>query len=153
MARDNGSRGSYRHSNATEPRSQEQQPSASEKAIKHSSDKDSNSEAMKTFKCLEYIDSPNPEHLDDYASDLLSLRFPPMSVPGSISRRQTDFFRSSGQQPPAYGWKDVTIATVFYGSAAFGFGVIMWDGLKATGGLLVDAGTHLLYEGLMRLGF
>lgn len=105
------------------------------------------------FKDLLYMDGPNADHLSDQASDLLNARFPPMSVPGAIPCRQTSFFQSLGRQRPAPGWKDVGIATALYGSAAFGFGVIMWDGLEAMGGLLVEAGTRLMYEGMLRLGF
>jgi hypothetical protein len=125
----------------------QQQASTSEEAMEMAMDMD-----MTISKDLQYINGPRTDHLSDQASDLLNARFPPMSVPGSMPRRQTSFFRSLGRQRPVYGWTDVGIATAFYGSALFGFGVIMRDGLEAVGGLLEEAGRGLLYEVLLRLG-
>ncbi|ROV86974.1 hypothetical protein VSDG_10080 [Cytospora chrysosperma] len=164
MARDNGfCRGYHRHSDATKPTApRQQQASTSEEANKLSADLD-DADAKATemtmemdltiFRDHQYINGPSTDHLSDQASDLLNARFPPMSVPGSMPRRQTNFFRSLGRQRPAYGWTDVGIATAFYGSAVFGFCVIMRDGLEAVGGLLEEAGRGLVYEVLLRLGF
>ncbi|KUI61728.1 hypothetical protein VP1G_08865 [Cytospora mali] len=147
MARDNGSRGSYRHAHA-----QQQQPSTPEKANQSFSDEDVTPKAMATLKDLEHIDDPATCHLADQASDLLNARFPALSVPGSMPRRQSDFFRSFGRPLPTYDWKDVAIASLVYGSAAFGFSVIMCDGVKAIGGLIEGVGNYLLYEMMLLLG-
>lgn len=102
-------------------------------------------------KDVQYIEGHNTDHLSDHASDLLNARFPPMTVPGpTLSRHQTQF---STQQRQSYDWKDVSTATAFYGSAAVGFSVIMWDGLKAIGGMLLEAGNQLIHEGLLLLGY
>lgn len=133
----------------------QQQASTSEEANKLPSDlkgADAKAMDMTISKDLQYINGPSTDHLSDQASDLLNARFPPMSIPGSMPRRQTNFFSSLGRQRPAYGWTDVGIATAFYGSAVFGFCVIMRDGLEAVGGLLEEAGRGLLYEVLLRLG-
>lgn len=140
----------------------QQQTSTSEEANKLSSDlKDADAKAMEMAMEMEMtiskdfrnINGPSTDHLSDQASDLLNARGPTMSVPGSMPRRQTNFFRSLGWQRPAYGWTDVGIATAFYGSAVFGFCVIIRDGLEAVGGLLEEAGRGLVYEVLLRLGF
>ncbi|KUI63591.1 hypothetical protein VM1G_10347 [Cytospora mali] len=147
MARDNGSRGSYRHIHA-----QQQQPSTPEKADRSFSDEDVTPKAMATSKGLKHIDDPATDHLADQASDQLNARFSALPVPGSMPRRQTDFFRSFGRPLPTYDWKDVAIASLVYGSAAFGFFVILRDGVTAIGGLIVGVGNYLLYEMMLLLG-
>lgn len=69
-----------------------------------------------------------------------------------MPRRQTYSFRSLGRQRPACDWTDIAITIVTYGFAVFGFAVIMCDGVKAIGGYFVGAGTHLMYEIMLRLG-
>lgn len=132
---------------------QQQQSRTSEEVNTSLFNKDVTFKAPLASKDLENIDWPATDHLANPGSDLLNAQVPPMSVPGAMPRRQSDFFRNSGQQQrPAYDWKDIVIATATYGSAAVGFAVIMCDGARTIGGFLAEAGADLLNEIMGRLG-
>ncbi|ROW07050.1 hypothetical protein VPNG_06592 [Cytospora leucostoma] len=153
MARDNGSRGSYRHTNAAEPKARTQQALTLGSAIKPSFDENAAPEARATLEERKNLDSSMIDHLSDNASDLLNANFPPMGVPGSMYRRQADFSRSFGKQLATsdWKWKDLALAIVFYGLAGIGFMTIMCDGVGAIGGFLLQAGAHLMHEIMLAL--
>ena len=60
---------------------------------------------------------------------------------------------AAAQSTSSQGQSNCPIARTTLLGAAVGFGVIMWDGVKAVGGLLVVAYADIVHEGLLRLGF
>lgn len=130
-----------------------QQAITLDKAIKPSFDEKATPEASATPEDRENLDSSMIDHLSDNASDLLNAHFPPMGVPGSMYRRQADSSRSFGKQLATsdWEWKDLALAVVLYGLAGIGFMTIMYDGVEAIGGFLLQAGAHLMDEVMLAL--
>lgn len=77
-------------------------------------------------------ESLKPDNTDRRILELLNARFPVMpsqTVPGAIPR--PSLFASPQQEAPdRVTWGELVVASITYGSAAIGFGVIMYDGIS-----------------------
>ncbi|KAF3766724.1 hypothetical protein M406DRAFT_76101 [Cryphonectria parasitica EP155] len=147
MARDNGSGGFQRRvsaQSATSPNDTknkaEQEQHVSPK-LDNSDDDGNTTTPPKTFQ--NYIND-----LYDLVPDNLNARFPVMYVPGSMSRNVVTPSPQGSKKASRATWTDFVVVSVFYGAAAIGFLVVMFDGARAIGGFVWE----LVSAMLMALG-